>query len=95
MVKVSEAFGRFFFSFHFLVDAFTGRVYVYSLNVYNVWVLSATIQSPLGTFDSFGYTLDLSGTTAVIGSASDRGKLLIFYLISFPKCLSFILSFYL
>lgn len=56
------------FSF-FLIDAFTGAVYIFSLNTYNVWVLTATIPSPLGTFENFGYSVALKGNYAVIGSS--------------------------
>lgn len=52
------------------VDAFTGKVYAYTLNSYNVWILSGTIESPLGTYESFGFELDLSGDYAIIGSAN-------------------------
>lgn len=33
-------------------------------------MLSATIESPLGTFESFGFNLDLSGNYAIIGTAN-------------------------
>ena len=59
-----------FLFFDLFLDAFTGKVYVYSLNSYNVWILTGTIESPLGTFKSFGFQLALSGDYAIIGSAN-------------------------
>lgn len=63
-----------------LKDGFTGRVYLYTLNEFNVWILTKVFKSPRPRFESFGSCVTLSGTVAAIGTST--GYVFIYELIN-------------
>ncbi len=56
----------------FFLDGYTGRVYIFTKSG-DSWFQTAVFTSPLGRFNSFGFSLDLQDNIAIIGTSTGTG----------------------